>query len=73
MFHNVWTRREKPGSGKDGHGVLEGIMGRNKGATRGAQNRMNTYNQLEEGKTNNGAKKRKTSKSKSIQTIVFKE
>ena len=33
-------------------------MGRNKGATRGAQNGMNVYNQLEEGKTNNGAKKK---------------
>ena len=58
MFHKVWMRREKPGSGKDGHGTLERIMGRNKGVTRGAQDRMDTYNQLEGGKTNNGDEKK---------------
>ena len=44
--------------GKDGHGGLERIMRRNRGASRGARSRMNTHKQLEGGKTNNGAKKR---------------
>ena len=44
--------------GMDGHGALEGTMGRKREETRGERSRMNTYKQEKTRKMNGGGKKK---------------